>query len=50
MKKLFRASFEQVEPSISQSFVENSIDTAKSFRGAKVALFSLCSAYVYILS
>lgn len=41
MKKLFDASFEQVEPGISESFIENTIDTARSFRGLKAIGFFL---------
>lgn len=39
MKKFFNASFEQVDPGISESFVKNLIDTARSFRGLKALGF-----------
>jgi len=41
VKKFFEASFEKIEPAISESFVENSIDTAKTFKGLKLFLFFL---------
>lgn len=39
MKKFFNASFEQVEPAMSDSFIENTIDTAASFKGLKLLGF-----------
>ncbi len=39
MKKLFEASFEQIDPAISESFVKNSLDTAKNFKGLKLIAF-----------
>lgn len=38
-KKLRQGTFEQVEPSISPSFIKNSLDTAKTFRGIKLLAF-----------
>lgn len=39
LNKLRRGTFEQVEPSISESFIKNSLQTAKTFRGLKLFVF-----------
>lgn len=50
LKKFRDGTFEQIEPSISKSFVKNLLDTAKTFRGIKligfIILFIVCGTYV----
>lgn len=49
--KILDGTFEQVEPSISDSFVENSLDTMKTFRGFKLLgfIFFFIACITYLL-
>src|SRR5699024_3208165 len=50
MKKLFNASFKQVEPGMSDSFIENTIETAASFKGLKaLGFFGLFGLFAHLM-
>ena len=50
MKKFFNASFKQVEPGMSDSFIENTIETAASFKGLKaLGFFGLFGLFAHLM-